>query len=126
MEEIRHGSYSNKLNDSLKFFQPLVILSGQYVGSAAEDFLILMKEMKRGLIVGEPSVGCVGEPMFIPLSDNYELMFCSKKYVNIDGTQPNDTGVLPDVEVKKNYEIYTQGRDNILERGIEELTKIIK
>ena len=127
MEEIKHPSYLNEIDDSLKLSQPLVILSGQYVGSAAEDFLILMKEQKRGIIIGEPSVGCVGEPMFIPLTNNYELMFCSKKYINVDGSQPNDTGILPDIEVRNSYEsYYIQGIDNILDRGIQELMKTIK
>lgn len=86
-----------------------------------------MKEQKRGIIIGEPSVGCVGEPMFIPLTNNYELMFCSKKYINVDGSQPNDTGILPDIEVRNSYEsYYIQGIDNILDRGIQELMKTIK
>ena len=54
-------------------------------------------------------------------------MFCSKKYINVDGSQPNDTGILPDIEVRNSYEsYYIQGIDNILDRGIQELMKTIK
>lgn len=126
MEEIIHQPYINKLNDSLKLHQPLIIISGQYVGSASEDFLTLIKETGRAVVVGEPSVGCMGEPMFITLPGDYKVMICAKKYENPDGTQPNKTGILPDIEVKKSYSAYLKGRDNVLEQAIEELGKQIK
>lgn len=123
MEEIKHQPYENTVDDSLKLHQPLIIISGQYVGSASEDFLTIIKEYKRGIVIGEASVGCMGEPMFFPLSGNYGVMICTKKYINPDGTQPNDTGILPDIEVKRDYQAYLKGKDNQLERAIEELYK---
>jgi C-terminal processing protease CtpA/Prc len=125
MEEIKHPPYINPITDSLKLHQPLIIISGQYVGSAAEDFLLVMKEYGRATVVGEPSVGCVGEPIFISLSNNYKLIISAKKYVSPDGTQPNDTGVLPDIEIKREYNAYLKGKDNQLERSVEELQKQI-
>lgn len=126
MEEIKHQPYTNKLNDSLKLHQPLIVISGQYVGSAAEDLLTLIKETERAVVVGEPSVGCMGEPMFITLPGDFGVMICAKKYVNPDGTQPNNTGILPDIEVKRDYNAYLKGRDNVLESAIQELGKKIK
>jgi len=126
MEEIKHSPYVNNLNDSLKLHLPLVIISGQYVGSATEDFLILMKETGRALAIGEPSVGCVGEPMFTSLPGGYEVLICAKKYVNPDGSQPNDTGVLPDIEVKRDYNAYLKGKDNMLEFAITVLNNGIE
>ena len=125
MGEITHNPYENKLNDSLKLHQPLVILSGQYVGSATEDFLSLMKGSGH-LIVGGPSVGCMGEPMFISMPGGYDVAICTKKYVNLDGSQPNDTGILPDIKVDKDYEAYLKGKDTQMERAIGELNKMIK
>ena len=123
MEEIRHSPYINEINDSLKLHQPLVIISGQYVGSAAEDFLSFMKENKKMLIVGGPSVGCMSEPMFFSTPGDLEVIMCVKKYVNSDGTQPNDTGILPDIAIERDYNAYLQGKDNILERAVKELDK---
>lgn len=126
LEEIHHAPYLNKLNDSLKLHQPLVVISGQYVGSSSEDFLALMKEMNRGVIVGEPSVGCIGEPMFIPLPGDLIAMICAKKYVNQDGTQPNATGILPDIFEERDYNAYLKGKDNVLDRAINVLKQQIK
>lgn len=126
MKEIQHGEYINDINDSLKLNQPLVVLSGQYTASAAEDFLLLLKGLHRAIIVGEPSVGCIGEPTFTPLiSKGYELMYCSKKYVTSEGLEYNSTGILPDVYVSRSYEEHLKGNDNVLNKGIEELQKII-
>lgn len=126
MEEIKYSSYINELNDSLKFHQPVIVISGQSVGSSSESFLLLMKESARATVVGGPSVGGVGEPMFSPLPGGLSVMICAKKYVNPDGSQPNDTGILPDIKVEGDYNAYLKGRDNVLERAIEEVQKKIK
>lgn len=125
MQEVVYQPYKNNTPDSLRLSQPVVVLSGQCVASAAEDFLLVMKDCKRGVIVGEPSVGCVGEPMFIDLPAGYTVMLSAKKYINEDGTQPNDTGILPDIAVAMDYKAYLQGVDSQLERAEEELRKLI-
>jgi C-terminal processing protease CtpA/Prc len=125
MQEIIHLPYTNHINDSLKLLQPLVVISGKHVASAAEDFLLVLKETKRATIVGGPSVGCIGEPMVIPLLNDFGVMICAKKYVNPDGSQPNLTGILPDVPVAQSYSAYLKGRDNVLEQALIELNKNI-
>lgn len=123
MEVLLHPPYRNGVPDSLKFKQPMVILSGQYVGSAAEDFVLVMKENKRAVVVGEPTVGCIGEPMFIDLPGGYIAMISAKAYLSEDGTQPNETGILPDVEVGQDYAAYLRGEDNQLEAALKMLTE---
>ena len=103
MEEIYYPPYKNGVPDSLKLTQPMAILSGQYVGSAAEDFVQLMKENNRAVIVGEPTIGCIGEPMLIDLPYGYKAMISAKAYITNEGSQLNDTGILPDIEVKSDF-----------------------
>ena len=123
MTEIKHPPYKPNIPDSLKLNQPMIILSGKYVGSASEDFVQLMKEFKRAVIIGEPTVGCMGEPSFVDLPGGYTAMISTKSYQAEDGSQPNDTGILPDIEVKQNFDIFLKGKDNQLEYAIKELKK---
>jgi C-terminal processing protease CtpA/Prc len=125
MQEIMHSPYISEINDSLKLHQPLLVISGKHVASAAEDFLLVLKETKRATIIGGPSVGCIGEPMLIPLLNDFGVMICAKKYINPDGSQPNLTGILPDIPVEQSYSAYLKGKDNVLEQAIKELNKII-
>ncbi|MCD8179321.1 MAG: S41 family peptidase [Tannerellaceae bacterium] len=78
MREINHQPLQNTVEDSLKLTQPLIVISGQHVASAAEDFLVLMKESGRATILGSSSVGCIGEPIFLPLPGDYSVMLCAK------------------------------------------------
>lgn len=125
MYTLSHQPYSNTVPDSLKFTGPVIFLSGKHVGSATEDFIQLMKEQQRGLIVGEPTVGCMGEPMVVPLNDDFSIMLCAKKYVDKDGNQPNETGILPDVVVTQDYGSYISGKDLPYEHAINTLTDIV-
>ena len=122
MEEIHYPPYKNGVPDSLKLTQPMVILSGQYVGSAAEDFVQLMKENNRAVIVGEPTVGCIGEPMLIELPCGYKAMISAKAYITNEGSQLNDTGILPDIEVKPDFIDFLKGEDNQLNMAIDIIT----
>jgi len=126
LDEVRHSPYINKVPDSLKLHQPLVVISGHFVASASEFFLTMMKETKRATVIGEPSVGGMSEPTFVSLPGNLGALICVKKYVNPDGTQPCETGILPDIEIMRNYRDYLQGKDNILERALKELKTQIR
>lgn len=121
MEKIFYQPYKNKINECEKLNQPLIILSDRYTASAAEDFLLLMKEQKRAKIVGTASAGCIGVPLFIKISDNYSVMICAQCYINPDGTQPNELGILPDIEIQNDYDSYIKGEDKQLETAIQEL-----
>ena len=125
MDEIHRNPYKNNLHDSLKLHQPLVVISGYFVASASEFFLSLIKETKRATVIGEPSVGAMSEPILFPLPGGFEAMICVKKYVNHDGTVSNKTGILPDIEVKRDYKEYLKGKDNVLEQALKELQKQI-
>lgn len=126
MQALSYPPYRNGVPDSLKLTQPMVILSGQYVGSAAEDFVLVMKENKRAVIVGEPTVGCVGEPMFVDLPGGYTAMISAKAYLSEDGTQPNDTGILPDIEIRQDYAAHLRGEDYQLDEALKVLKQSLR
>ncbi|MDR3236586.1 MAG: hypothetical protein LBT48_07705 [Prevotellaceae bacterium] len=126
MNETFSYSFSNPVPDSLKLRQPLVILSGSGVASAAEGFLLVMKEAKRGIIMGEPSKNSFGQPLFIQLPGDVVAMINASHIKSVDGTDFSQTGIPPDITVPMDVKAYLEGRDNVLERAIEELQKMIK
>jgi C-terminal processing protease CtpA/Prc len=52
-------------------------------------------------------------------------MIAVGKYISPDGSCAVTTGLLPDIEVKSDYNAFLEGRDNVLEQAIEELRKLM-
>lgn len=45
-------------------------------------------------------------------------MISVKAYIAEDGSQPNDTGILPDVMVEQTYADFLNGKDTQLEEAV--------
>ena len=124
MEELPY-EYPNPVDDSLKLNQPLIILSNHNTASAAEGFLLAMRDAKRGIIMGEPSAAAMGQPLLLLLPGDAIALICAAQMKAIDGTDFSQTGILPDIPVKWDLDAYLHGRDNVLEQAIEEMRKLI-
>ena len=110
-------------NGAEPFLGPLIVLSSPRTFSAAEDFLVAYKPIKRGLIVGEPSGGSTGQPLQISLPGGGSARICSKHDTFADGSEFVGIGVLPDILVKPKVTDFTEGRDAILEKALKELER---
>jgi carboxyl-terminal processing protease len=105
---------------------PTVILIDQLTASAGEIIALTLQE-KGAPIVGMPSFGKGTIQTFTELPDGSSLKYTigkrfSPQHVNVTGT-----GVIPNVEIKRNYELYTQKKiDNQLEKAKELLFTLIK
>lgn len=81
------------------FQLPIAVVVNGQGGSAPEVLSLFMKETKRGTIVGQRTVGCVGAASPTQLSDGTALYVAAEEYVGaITGTKYNNVGVVPDVE----------------------------
>lgn len=126
MEEVEYDAHHNNVPDSMKLKQPMVILTGQYVGSAAEDFVQIMKEHNRATVIGEPTVGCLSGPTFLKLPGGYTAMVCVQSYIPENDVDVNTTGILPDIEVKQNFDNFIHGQDDQLLAALELLREKIQ
>jgi carboxyl-terminal processing protease len=61
--------------DGPRFLGPIVLLIGPATFSAAEDFLVAWKNSDRGKIIGEPSAGSTGQPLFFQLPGGRSARF---------------------------------------------------
>jgi carboxyl-terminal processing protease len=105
---------------------PMVILIDQLTASAGEIIALTLQEQGI-LVIGMPSFGKGSIQTFTELPDGSSLKYTIGKRYSPHHVNINGTGVIPDMEVQWNYEMYqTNGTDTQLEKAKEELLNIIK
>ncbi|RFP19070.1 MULTISPECIES: S41 family peptidase [unclassified Duganella] len=105
------------------FNGPVAVLTSAQTFSAAEDFAVAFRLMKRGIIVGEATGGSTGQPLFIQLPGGGSARICVKRDVYPDGSAFVGKGVMPDVEVRRTVTSLRAGADPVLDRAVAELRK---
>jgi C-terminal processing protease CtpA/Prc len=106
---------------------PLVILIGHGTASAGEDLLVFLDGTRRAVLVGQPTNGSSGEPLFFDLPGGGTARIVSYRETYPDGRRTLiDQGVQPDVRVEPTVEDIHTGRDPILEKGMEVLRNAIR
>jgi len=105
------------------FKGPVVVLTSPRTYSAAEDFCVSFRSMKRGRIVGEPTGGSTGQPLRLPLPGGITAAVCSKHDRFPDGTEFVGVGIKPDVVVSQTLADLRSGRDTVLDAAITEIEK---
>jgi carboxyl-terminal processing protease len=117
--EERADTYQNNLTIP-RIKAPLVVLIGNNTGSAAEDFLISLDDIKgRAVTVGEPTYGSTGQPLSFALPGEGSARICTKKDTYPDGREFVGYGIKPGIEVKMTITDLVKGKDAVLERAIE-------
>jgi C-terminal processing protease CtpA/Prc len=91
-QSIKNKSFYNK---------PVAVLIDESTFSAAEDFCVGFRNMKRGNIIGTPSGGSTGNPIGFTLPRGGFVLLCTKKDTYPDGTEFVGVGILPDIEVRE-------------------------
>lgn len=112
--------------DTKVYDKPVIVLTSPRTGSAAEDFLVAFKPLKRGLIIGEPSNGSTGQPLQISLPGGGSARICSKRDTFADGTEFVGVGVIPDILALPRVSDFTENKDAVLEKALLELAKSLK
>jgi C-terminal processing protease CtpA/Prc len=111
-----------------KLMVPVLLLAGHYTGSAAEDLLVMIRQLKTTKIpiIGEPSMGTTGQPLSFSLPGGGSARICTKRDTYADGTDFVGVGVLPDVTVKPTVESLISGKDIVLERAVSMLSEKVR
>ncbi len=97
----------------------IVILAGPLTGSAAENFLVPFQAGGRAVILGETTAGHVGNPLVSILPGGAESYIVTMSSTYPDGREYDGVGVIPDVEVANTRRDIADGRDRVLETGLE-------
>ena len=125
------GKFGNKAGSfsahkSKYYEKPVVVLTSPATFSAAEDFAVAFDVMDRGLIIGEPTGGSTGQPLFFRLPGGGSARVTSKRDSYPDGKEFVGVGIQPDKLVEPTVKDIRAGRDTVLEAAKAELKKIAK
>lgn len=100
---------------------PVVVLCGALTGSAAEDFLMAFDAMGRGTIIGEPTAGSSGQPIWFPLPGGGTGRVCASRTTYPDGTEYVGRGIMPDIVVRPTLADVRHNGDPVLEAALDVL-----
>jgi len=91
--------------------------------SYAETVLGIVEHYKLGEIVGGPTAGTNGNVNPFHLAGGYRLSWTGMKVLKHDGSQHHGIGIQPTVAVSPTTKGIAEGRDEVLEKGIEVVTR---
>lgn len=101
--------------------KPVVVLTCAATGSSAEDFVVAFDYMKRGKIIGEPTAGSSGQPLYFVLPGGGSARACTIRDRSPDGRKFIGVGVQRDVLARRTAAGVLAGRDEVLESALHDL-----
>lgn len=104
-----------------RFDGPVAVLTSPSTGSASEDFCMLFRTARRGLIVGEPTSGSTGNPAIFQLPGGGIAGISATRVTWRDGSPLIGVGVLPDIPCVPTPAGLGAGRDEVLEVALAAL-----
>ncbi|RHJ79129.1 S41 family peptidase [Parabacteroides sp. AM08-6] len=113
----------NPISDKPIYKKPLALLVNACTFSSAENFCVTFRGLNRGKIIGTPTGGSTGNPIFIDLGFGVSCGICTKNEWDVDNNEFIGIGIIPDIEVEENASIYLNGKDNVIETAINMLKK---
>jgi C-terminal processing protease CtpA/Prc len=87
--------------------------------SGAETFLQIVAHYRLGELVGQATAGTDGTKLTVTLPGGYQVSFTGMRALKQDGSPIQGVGVLPTVPVARTIAGVTAGRDELLEKAIE-------
>jgi carboxyl-terminal processing protease len=120
---VGESDVSRRPDGTRLYTRPVVVLTSPRTFSAAEDFTAVFQGMKRGLIVGEPTGGSTGQPLFFDLPGGGRARVCTKRDTLPDGREFVGVGIQPDQVVRITVSDVRGGRDPVLAAALRALKK---
>lgn len=97
----------------------VVFLAGGHTISYAESCMGIVEAYKLAEIVGEQTAGTNGNINPFSLAGGYSISWTGMKVLKHDGTTHHGVGIHPTVPAKPTVLGLAEGRDEVLEKGLE-------
>lgn len=96
---------------------PVTILVDEHTYGAGEAFVLAFASYKRALILGSPTAGALGKPLFQRFKSGGGLLL-NTKHVSFPNGQPlHNIGIQPTLEISNTLEDYQNNRDFLLNKA---------
>ena len=97
----------------------MALLIDRECGSACEDFAIRFQSGHRGPVLGEPTWGSTGQPIFVKFPEfGMSLRVSTKRETFADGRRFEGVGVQPDIAIPLSRADVVASGDPVLDRAI--------
>ena len=108
--------------DPARYFAgPVALLISPRTFSAAEDMTVVFAQAHRGPMIGEPTAGSTGQPLFVKLPGGGAARFCTKHDSFADGREFVGVGIQPDIVIRVTRADIIAKHDPVVEKAIEAL-----
>ena len=104
------------------FSKPIVILTSDYTASAAEIFLLLMKDLEHVTLIGEASEGIFSDTFEFSLPNKWEVSLSHQQYFSQDSINYEGKGIPVDIQVSNSPQDLLSQKDPVIETAIEYLS----
>ncbi len=100
--------------DDTPLSQPLIVLTSQLTGSAAEILTLALRELDRTTLMGERTSGGFSDIMGVKLPNGWDLGLSNQTYRSMDGEVFEGVGIPPDVPFTIEADPLLGGEDPLL------------
>jgi hypothetical protein len=121
-----HGDFTDAIGLSIsphgdvRFTKKIALLTNRFTGSAAEDFVLMMRVMPHVTVVGDTTSGsCGGSPVTRELPNGWVYRIPVAMQMTAENAVFEGVGIEPDMAVWISGGDQAMGRDTILDKAIE-------
>jgi C-terminal processing protease CtpA/Prc len=102
---------------------PRVFITDGRAISFAESMMGIVEAYRLGEIVGQPTAGTNGNVNSFELPGGYSIAWTGMRVLKHDGSRHHGVGILPTVPMVRTRAGVATGRDELLEKAIEVVTR---
>lgn len=105
----------------IQFTQPVLILTSDLTASAAEVFTMIMKQLPYVTIMGDNTNGIFSDMYDFKLPNGWLATLSHQQYFSSEMKNFEGIGIEPDIKLLNEPKNISNGKDPLIEKGIEEL-----
>ncbi|CAA6819924.1 MAG: Peptidase family S41 [uncultured Thiotrichaceae bacterium] len=102
------------------YLKPVILITGEATGSAAEVFTLAMRSLPQVTHIGETTAGMVSDVLEKTLPNGWEIWLANEVYFDSDGVNHEGTGIAPEVAVSTfSLEAISAGQNAALDTALQ-------